>query len=322
MSHTHESAAGFDCRDAFVATLEELAAADERIMVLVNDSISSSKTARFAQLYPRRLLNIGIAEQDMVGIAAGLSNGGLIPFVCSAACFLTARALEQIKVDVAYGEANVKLCGMSPGVAYGELGPTHHAIEDLAWLRAIANLTIIVPADPLETAQAVRAAADMVGPVYLRIARMAVPAVHSPDYRFALGRAARLREGSDVTLIANGIMVTRALAAAEELAAQGIGARVLNMATLSPLDEGAIVAAARETEAIVTIEEHSVRGGLGGAVAEVVVSHCPVPMRLLGLPPAFCPTGSAAWLLERFGLSPQGIAGAAVALLHGDKEAR
>ena len=229
-------------------------------------------------------MNVGIAEQNLVAVGAGLANGGRIPFVCGASPFLTSRGLEQIKVDVAYSNANVKLVGISSGLAYGQLGPTHHSIEDLAWTRAIANLTVIVPADPIETAQAVEAAHDLVGPVFLRTSRMPVPIVHPSDYRFRIGQAARLREGDDLTIIATGVLVHRALGAAARLAENGIQARVLNMATISPLDRDAIVAAATETGGIITVEEHTVRGGLGGAVAEVVVERHPVPMRILGIP--------------------------------------
>jgi transketolase len=250
----------------------------------------------------------------MVGIGAGLANGGKIPFVCGASCFLTGRALEQIKVDLAYSKANVKLCGMSSGLAYGQLGPTHHSIEDLAWTRAIAGLTVIAPADPIETAQAVEAAAEYDGPVFLRLSRMPVPEVHPADFRFAVGRAATLRKGSDVTLIANGIMVWRALEAAELLASDGLSARVINMSTLAPLDRDA-VAEAVETGAIVTVEEHSIHGGLGGAVAEMVACTRPVPMRILGIPGVFAPTGSAEFLLEHFGLTPAGIRDAALELV-------
>jgi transketolase len=251
----------------------------------------------------------------MVGVGAGLANGGLIPFVCGASPFLTGRALEQIKADLAYSDANVKLCGMSSGMGYGELGPTHHSIEDLAWLRAIANMTVIVPADPLETAQAVEVAARTPGPMFLRISRLPVPIVHPPDYQFTIGKAARLREGRDVTLIATGVLVTRALEAADLLAQEGVQARVLNMSTIRPLDEEAVLAAAAETGAIVTAEEHTIYGGLGGAVAEVVVTHRPVPMRILGVPGVFAPTGSEEWLLEHFGLTAQGMRAAALDLV-------
>lgn len=305
----------YDCRDAFASTLQELAAHDPRVVVVVNDSVGSSKVGNFRKEFPERLINVGIAEQNMIGVGAGLANGGKIPFVCGASCFLTGRALEQIKADAAYSQANIKLCGMSSGVAYGELGPTHHSIEDFAWLRAIANLTVIAPADPIETAQAIRAAHQFEGPVFVRLSRMPVPNVHDENYQFEIGRAANLRDGNDVTLIANGVMVTRALAAAEQLAAQNISARVLNMATIRPLDRDAIIAAAKETGKIVTIEEHTIYGGLGGAVAEVVATTHPVPMRILGFPGVFAPTGSAEWLLDHFGLNAEGICQTAIELV-------
>jgi len=305
----------YDCRDAFAATLESIARENQQVVVVVNDSVGSSKVGRFGIEFPSRLVNVGIAEQNMVGVAAGLANGGKLPFVCAASCFLTGRALEQIKVDLAYSNANVKLCGMSSGVAYGELGPTHHSIEDMAWTRAIANMTVIVPADPVETEQAVRAAARFVGPVFLRLSRMPVPIVHDGDYRFEIGRAARLRDGNDVTLIANGTMVIRALAAAALLAERGVQARVLSMATVRPIDREAIMAAAAQTGGIVTVEEHTIYGGLGSAVAEVVVTTRPVPMRVLGFPGVFAPTGSAEWLFNHFGLTPAGICSAALELV-------
>lgn len=312
----------FDCRDAFASTLEELARNDPRVVAVCNDSVGSSKLVRFQQLFPERLINVGIAEQNLVGVGAGLANGGRIPFVCGAACFMSARALEQIKADVAYSGANVKLVGMSAGLAYGQLGPTHHSIEDVAWLRALADMTVIVPADPLETQQALRWAAAHVGPVFLRLSRMGVPAVHPADYRFQIGRASRLADGSDVTLVANGTVVCRCLEAADLLRKDGISARVLSLASVKPLDRDAIVRAARETGAIVTVEEHTVAGGLGGAVAEVVVTSHPVPMRLLGVPGVFAPTGSAEWLLDHFGLSATGIRAAAVELLRERQPAR
>jgi transketolase len=305
----------YDCRDAFENKLRELASQDQRIVAVVNDSVGSSKLNQFGQMYPVRLVNVGIAEQNMIGVGAGLANGGLIPFVCGASPFLTGRALEQIKADLAYSNANVKLCGMSSGMAYGELGPTHHSIEDMAWLRSIANMTVIVPADPVETAQAVEVAASTAGPMFIRLSRLLVPIVHDPDYHFEIGKAALLRDGGDITLIANGVLVCQALAAAEMLAKEGIHARVLNMSTVRPLDNEAVQAAATETGGIVTAEEHTVFGGLGSAVAEVVVSTHPVPMRILGVPGVFAPTGSASWLLEHFGLTAQGIFDAGLELV-------
>jgi transketolase len=304
----------FDCRDAYVKTLAELADQDHRIVGVVNDSVGSSKLDAFKKAFPDRLINVGIAEQDTVGVAAGLANGGRIPFVSAASCFLTARALEQIKADIAYSFRNVKLCGMSPGMAYGELGPTHHSIEDIAWLRAIDNMTIVVPADPIETAAALRWAAAYDGPVFIRVSRMSVPQVNADDYTFELGRAVTLRQGGDVTLISNGTVLWRALVAAEQLAAEGIAARVLSMPTVKPLDVDAVVAAATETAGIVTAEEATTAGGLGGAVAETVVQHHPTRVTILGVP-EFAPTGSAGFLLDRYGMSPEGIADAARQLL-------
>ena len=306
----------FDCRDAYVRAVEELAAADDRIVAVVNDSVGSSKLGKFRERFPARLINVGIAEQNMVGVGAGLANGGKIPFVSGASCFLTARAMEQIKVDCAYSEANVKLCGISSGVAYGELGATHHSIEDVAWLRAIDKLTVIVPSDPWETAAAIKAAAAHQGPVYVRISRMPVPLLaRGEDAVFTIGKAELLRDGGDVAIITNGTLVHRALDAARALAGEGIEARVVNMATVSPLDGEAILAAAA-TGAIVTAEEGLATGGLGGAVAEHCARHLPVPMRMLGFP-GFLPTGSASWLMEQFGLTAEGIADAARELVAG-----
>lgn len=306
---------GFDCRDAFAAALEQLAAGDARVVALVNDSVSSTKLGGFARRFPDRFFNIGIAEQNMVGMGAGLANGGKVPFVCAASCFLTARALEQIKVDVAYSRANVKLGAMSPGMAYGPLGATHHAVEDVAWMRAIAGMVVVNPADPVETEQATRAAAAYNGPVFLRINRTPVPAVHPPEYRFKIGRASRLRAGRDLTIIAAGTMTGPALEAAGLLAGDGIDSSVINMATIQPIDREAVHEAAEATGAILTVEEHSVHGGLGGAVAETIVQTKPVPMRILGVPGVFAPTGSHTWLCERFGLTPSGIRQAALELL-------
>jgi transketolase len=305
----------YDCRDALAETLLDLVRSDPRVVVVVNDSLGSTKVAIVKREFPDRVVNVGIAEQDLVGVGAGLANGGRIPFVCAASPFLTARGLEQIKVDVAYSHANVKLVGVSSGVAYGELGPTHHSIEDVAWTRAIADLVVIVPADPPETAAAMRAAHELAGPVFIRTSRMPVPIVLPADESFRIGRALRLREGRDVTLIANGVMVPRALEAADLLAADGIEARVLDMATVKPIDREAIVDAARATGALVTAEEHTVHGGLGGAVAEIVVQEHPVPMRILGIPGVFAPTGSGAFLLEHFGLTAAGIRDAASELV-------
>jgi transketolase len=300
-----------DCRKAFAAELIALAHEDERIVAVCNDSVGSSNLVEFRKAFPQRLINVGIAEQDLVGVGAGLANGGLVPFVSAAAPFLTARALEQIKADVAYSDMPVVLCGQSPGMAYGELGPTHHSIEDLSWTRAIANLSVLVPADPVQTRAAVRWAAAAGTPSYVRIPRLKVPDVTPEQADFIPGRAVRLSDGDDITVIAAGTMVSRALEAAERLRIEGVGARVLNFPFIHPLDEQAIVDAALQTRGIVTVEEATVSGGLGAAVASVVVEHQPVPMRILGIRHQFAPTGSAAYLLDHFGLNPDGIATAA-----------
>jgi transketolase len=300
----------YDCRGAFAAELLALARADGQVVAVCNDSVGSSNLVGFRAEFPDRVVNVGIAEQDMVGVAAGLANGGLVPFVCAAAPFLTGRALEQIKVDIAYSDLPVVLCGMSPGLAYGQLGPTHHSIEDLSWLRAIGNLPVVVPADPAQTRAAVRWAATNPGPAYLRIGRFPVPTVSPPDAPFEPGRAIQLTDGGDVTVIATGTMVSRALDAAALLRAEGIEVRVLNMAFVDPLDEAAVLAAARTTRGIVTAEEATVSGGLGAAVASLVVQRHPVPMRILGVPAVFAPTGSTEFLLDHFGLTADGIASA------------
>jgi transketolase len=251
----------------------------------------------------------------MVGVSAGLANGGMIPFCCGASCFLTARSMEQVKVDLGYAKNNVKLCGMSSGMAYGELGPTHHSIEDLAWTRVIPNLMVVVPADPAETRAAMLWAKDYVGPVFLRMSRMPVPKIFPDSFVFEPGKAIMLREGNDVALLANGILVSRALRAAELLHQRGIEARVLNMSSMAPMDRKAVIAAAKETRGIVTIEEASVYGGLGGTVAEIVADEYPVRVKRMGVPGVFAPTGSAEFLLEHFGLTAKGIETAAVELL-------
>ena len=304
----------FDCRVAFAEELTALARVDRRIVAVCNDSVGSSNLMAFQKEFPDRLINVGIAEQNMVGVGAGLANAGFIPFVCAAAPFLTGRATEQIKADCAYSQYPVVLCGMSPGMAYGELGPTHHSIEDFAWMRAISELTILVPADPQETRQAVRWASQAGRPIFMRVGRFKIPAVTSPADRFEPGRIATLREGNDVTIAAIGTMVSRALDAADLLKEQGISARVLNVSTLKPLDEDTILKAARETGRIVTAEEAVVSGGLGGAIAETVSQHHPVPIRILGVT-GFAPTGNTQFLLDHFGLNAAGIVDAALGLI-------
>ncbi|WP_300584840.1 transketolase C-terminal domain-containing protein [Marivita sp.] len=299
----------FDCRKAWATTLESLAEEDTRIVAVVNDSVGSSNLGGFQARFPDRIVNVGIAEQVMVGVGAGLANGGRVPFVSAASCFLTGRALEQIKADVAYSNYNVKLVGQSSGVAYGELGATHHSIEDLTWLRAMPQITTIVPADPWETEEAVRWAAAHDGPVYLRLSRMKVPDL-GPDAdgarRFTPGRARTMRHGDEATILASGTTVHLALNAADELAAEGIDVRVLSFHTLNPIDVDAVLAAAEETKAIITVEEGLKSGGLGGAVAELVTANTPVPLERIGFD-GFQTTGDAETLFAKAGLSADGI---------------
>ncbi len=305
----------YDCRSSYAATLADLARQDRNVVVIVNDSVGSSKLDAFVKEFPSQTVNVGIAEQNMVGVSAGLANGGKVPFVSAAGCFLTSRAMEQVKADLAYSNYHVVLCAQSPGVAYGPLGATHHSIEDVAWMRALPGMTVIVPADPAETEQAIRWAYTHDGPVYIRISRMSVPAVHPEGYAFRPGRAAVLREGTDVTIAANGTVLHRALAAADLPAARGIQARVLSVASVKPLDEDAILTAARETGGIVTVEEGLASGGLGGAVAELVSRTHPTLVASIGLPDTFAPTGSAGWILDHYGINPDGIAAAAQQLV-------
>lgn len=312
-----EATETYDCRRAFADELMALAAEDERVIVVCNDSVGSSNLVAFKQRFPDRLVNVGIAEQDLVGVGAGLANGGFIPFVSAAGPFLTGRATEQIKADAAYSGVPVILCGQSPGMAYGELGPTHHSIEDLSWMRAIADLAVAVPADPAQTRAAVRWAAGHSGPAYLRIPRFKVPAVTPEGAPFEPGRSVRLTDGDDVTVIAVGTLVSRALEAARTLRAEGIGVRVLNMTFVEPMDVDAVLSAARETRGIVTAEEATTTGGLGAAVATTVAQHHPVPMRILGVPRTFAPTGSASFLLKYFGLTADGITTAVRDLMSG-----
>lgn len=309
----------FDNRKIFAKTLITLAQENPKIVVVCNDSIGSSNLTEFRDLFPERLIDVGIAEQNMVGIAAGLANSGLTPFVCAASPFLTGRALEQIKADIVYSKANVKLCGMSPGVAYGELGPTHHSIEDIAWMRALDSLTIVLPADEMQTKEALIWAANTAGPVFMRIGRLKVPSVsQGMNPAFVPNKAMRIMDGTDISIISAGTLVSRAIDAALQLKSEGISARVINLSTVVPLDKTEILAAAKETKGIITVEESVTRGGIGGAIAEFVVQNNPVPMKLLGID-TFAPTGSASFLLEHFGLTADNIVNTARELLKNGK---
>ena len=304
------TAPAYDNRQAFADELVTLARQDERIVAVCNDSVGSSNLVAFREEFPDRLVNVGIAEQNMVGVGAGLAATGFIPFVCGASPFLTGRALEQIKADVAYSQHRVVLCGMSPGFAYGELGPTHHSIEDLSWLRALPGLDVIVPADRAQTRAAVRHVAAAPRPTFIRVGRFKVPDVSGPTDTLERGRIGVARPGTDATVVATGTMVSRALDAAAQLAADGVEVRVLNAAWIAPFDTDAIVAAARDTAALVTAEEAVISGGLAAAVAEVVTGlrrEHRRPVVHLGVAGEFAPTGSTEYLLEHFGLTPERI---------------
>ncbi len=318
MSVDTPAAGMYDNRTAFAEELIALAETDERIVAVCNDSVGSSNLTGFRDRFPDRLINVGIAEQNMVGVGAGLADRGLIPFVCAAGPFLTGRSLEQIKADIAYSGHNVILCGMSPGMAYGELGPTHHSVEDFSWLRALPGLDIVVPADREQTRRAVRDAVGAPRPTYIRVGRHKVPDVTATDTPWERGRMQTLREGEDVTLIATGTLVSRALQAADQLATEGVGARVLNASWLAPFDDEAVARASVETRGIVVAEEANVAGGLGAAVASVV-AQLPASrarVKLLGLR-EFAPTGSTDFLLDYFGLTSAGYVEAAREVLSG-----
>jgi len=297
-----------DAREAFAETLLELARADKRVCIVLNDAMASTNSRPFLAEFPHRLFDVGIAEQNMVGVAAGLANAGLIPYVCAASCFLTGRALEQVKVDIALSRANVKLCGFSPGFSYGSLGATHHAVEDLAWTRVLPNLKVVAPCDDVETALAVKAAHAYVGPVFIRVNRVLVPRLLPENHVFKFGQSTMVRNGTDVTLVGMGCTTHRALEAASLLDGVGINSRVLNMSTVSPLDVEAIVQAARDTGRIVCVEDHQVEGGLFSAVAGAVVRNAPVPMMSIGVPGVFAPVGDVEDLMREFGLTPELIA--------------
>ncbi|WP_145018987.1 transketolase family protein [Geobacter argillaceus] len=298
-------------RDAYGEVLAELGAENADVVVLDADLSGSTKTAVFARKFPERFFNMGIAEANMIGTAAGLAAAGKIPFASTFAIFAVGRAWEQMRQSVAYPKANVKIVATHSGVTVGEDGGSHQSVEDIAITRAVPNMTVIVPADGEETKQAIRAAAAYKGPVYVRLGRNKVPTIFGNDYRFTIGKGVQLREGTDLTFVATGLMTAQALAAAEELAKGGISARVVHLATIKPLDEEIIVAAARETGAIVTAEEHSIVGGLGGAVAECLGERFPTPLVRVGIKDRFGTSGKAEELLEYFGLMPEDLVDAA-----------
>ncbi|MFC5648358.1 transketolase family protein [Paenibacillus solisilvae] len=303
-------------RQVICETLVELAKEDRDIMVLASDSRGSAAMAPFANAYPEQFVEVGIAEQNIVGISAGLAHSGKKPFVTSPACFLSMRSIEQIKVDVAYSATNVKLIGISGGVSYGALGMSHHSVQDLAVTRAIPGLAVLMPADRHETKRMTEALVDYEGGAYIRIGRNPVEDVYESEvYEFKIGKAVKMREGSDLTIIASGETVRVALDAAAELEEAGVMCRVLNMHTIKPLDEEAIIRAARETGRMITVEEHSIHGGLGAAVAEVVVQNQPVPVSILGIPDEPAIAGKTAEVFEHYGISAAGIKRVALNML-------
>jgi transketolase len=295
-------------RVVYGETLARLGAEIPEIVVLDADLSKSTRTATFAKAFPGRFHDMGISEQDMLSTAAGLATAGLIPFASTFAIFASGRAWEQLRNSICYPNLNVKIVATHGGITVGEDGGSHQAVEDLAITRVIPNLRVIVPADGLETAQVIETIAREPGPFYVRLPRGEGPTVHPADYRFEIGRAALLREGSDVTLAGCGLMVEVALHAAELLAAGGISARVLSVSTLKPLDATALERAARETGAIVTLEEHSVIGGLGSAVCETLSGCCPVPVLRLGMQDEFGQSGSAKELLVHYRLTAEAAA--------------
>ncbi|MDB5084541.1 MAG: transketolase [Bacilli bacterium] len=295
-------------RQVICETLLRLARLDPDIVVLTSDSRGSAAMAPFAQALPEQFVETGIAEQNLVGIAAGLAHSGKKPFVASPACFLSMRSIEQVKVDVAYSKMNVKLIGISGGVSYGPLGMSHHSLQDIAVVRAIPNMAVLLPADRHETKKMIEALVEFEGGAYVRIGRNPVQDVYSSDeYEFRIGKAIQLREGQDLTLIAAGETVRIALDACELLTRDGICCRVLNLHTIKPLDVDAIVAAAKETGRIITLEEHSVFGGLGAAVAEVTSRYCPVPVHILGIPDEPAIAGKTAEIFNYYGISPENV---------------
>jgi transketolase len=297
-------------RTAFFGALSDAAAADRRVTLVTGD-MGFGVVEEFARRYPAQFVNAGVAEQNMTGLAAGLALAGRVVFTYSIGNFPTLRCLEQIRNDVAYHRLPVTVVTVGGGLSYGALGMSHHATEDLAILRAIPGLTVVAPGDPLETRAAVPALIRAAGPAYLRLGRAGEPAVHEAPPAFALGRALRLRDGTDATIIVTGGMLARAVAVADALREDGIGVRVVSMPTVKPLDEAAVHAAARETRAVCTLEEHAVTGGLGGAVAEVLaeLEGPRVPFRRLGLPSAFATViGGQDHLRDAWGLSHEAIA--------------
>lgn len=312
MSAAQASGDGREMRLAFGETLVALGREHPNVFVLDADLNTSTRTDLFAAEFPRRFIQCGIAEQNMFGISAGLSTTGIIPFPCTFAAFAARRACDQVAISIAYPRLNVKIAGAYPGLPTGKAGATHQAIEDLAVMRALPNMVVVDPGDNLELEQVMRAAVDYDGPVYFRVTRPAVPAIFDGSYRFEFGRAARLAEGSDVTLIGTGFMTAKCLEAAKLLTERGVSARVIHLGSLKPIDREAIAQAAEETGALVTAENHSIIGGLASAVAEVLAEEHPAPLVRVGVKDKFVECGEIDDLFWKYETRVEDIASAAV----------
>ena len=294
-------------RESYGNALAELGKVNPDVVVFDADLAGATKTGVFKKAFPERHFDCGIAESNMVGLAAGIATTGKIPFVSSFAMFVAGRAFEQVRNSVGYPHLNVKIGATHAGISVGEDGATHQCNEDIALMRSIPGMVVINPCDDIEAKQAVFAAAEYVGPVYLRFGRLAVPVVNGEDYKFELGKGVTLKEGNKVTLIATGLMVARALDAAKELEEKGISTRVINIHTIKPIDKEIVLAAAKETGAIVTAEEHSVIGGLGSVVCDVISEECPVPVVKVGVQDTFGVSGPAGDLMVKYGLKSTNI---------------
>ena len=295
-------------RESYGNALAQLGREHDDVVVLDADLAGATKTDIFKKAFPERHIDCGIAEADMMGIAAGIATTGMVPFASTFAMFAAGRAFEQVRNSIGYPHLNVKIGATHAGISVGEDGASHQCNEDIALMRAIPGMTIINPSDDVEARAAVKAAYEMEGPVYLRFGRLAVPVINDrPGYKFEVGKGVVLREGTDVAIIATGLCVNSANEAAQMLAADGINAMVINMHTIKPLDKELVIRAAKETGRIVTVEEHSVIGGLGGAVCEVLCGNCPVPVKRIGMNDVFGESGPAAALLEKYGLDGKGV---------------
>lgn len=309
--------------DEFAATLLEIARRNPNLLVLTSDSRGSGRLAAFAEALPNQVIEVGIAEQDLVGMAAGLASAGKQVFAVSPACFLTARALEQIKNDVAYSDRPVKLIGISAGVSYGALGSTHHSLHDYAALRAINNIDIVAPADNFETREAINAAEHYSRPIYIRFGKKPMFHLHGPDARFEIGKAIKISEGSDVAFVATGETVAPAVQAREILEKQGISCGVISMHTVKPLDTDTLLEAANHCRAVITVEEHSVMGGLGEACAAVLMEYgIRVRFKIVAIPDEYIVTGSQSEIFQHYGITPDGLASVAIQLLQAESVAQ